>query len=229
MLIYKLTNTINNKIYIGKTIRTLEERLSNHKKDALAYTRGTYHHNSPIVFAIAVHGLDAFTSEIIDTAETEDELNKKEKHWIRVLKARNRTIGYNIHPGGKGGGHKHTQATKKHLSKIKKRAGAWKGTKNPKAKLTGARKAKLIAAFRAGSSTRQLATKYKINISQVGRILKENGIKLAKANSKITQRIAEQIRAEYTSIRGAIVALAKKYNLTSESIQNILRHRTWNS
>ena len=32
MIIYKITNNVNGKIYIGQTVRTLEERLSEHKR-----------------------------------------------------------------------------------------------------------------------------------------------------------------------------------------------------
>ena len=32
MIIYKITNNINNKIYIGQTTRTLEERIAEHKR-----------------------------------------------------------------------------------------------------------------------------------------------------------------------------------------------------
>lgn len=34
-LIYKITNKINNCIYIGKTIRSLEVRIAEHKRDSL--------------------------------------------------------------------------------------------------------------------------------------------------------------------------------------------------
>ena len=35
MIVYKVTNLINNKIYIGKTVQTLKRRISQHKHDAL--------------------------------------------------------------------------------------------------------------------------------------------------------------------------------------------------
>ena len=34
MIIYKITNKENNKVYIGQTIRTLQQRFNRHKNDA---------------------------------------------------------------------------------------------------------------------------------------------------------------------------------------------------
>ena len=32
--IYKITNTINNKVYIGKTLSSIEKRFAEHKEDS---------------------------------------------------------------------------------------------------------------------------------------------------------------------------------------------------
>jgi len=53
--------------------------------------------------AIEKYGKDNFTKEIIDTADTLDELNTKEIYWINTLDAKNRTKAYNIADGGSGG------------------------------------------------------------------------------------------------------------------------------
>lgn len=86
--IYKTTNIENGKFYIGK-----------HKSDS--YDPDYLGSGVYITSAIAKHGEDKFTNEIIDTADSADELNEKEKFWITKLDARN--LGYNIAPGGDGG------------------------------------------------------------------------------------------------------------------------------
>ena len=40
MLIYKITNTLNNKIYIGQTTQTLKDRKRNYKNEVKFY-KGT--------------------------------------------------------------------------------------------------------------------------------------------------------------------------------------------
>lgn len=118
--IYKITNKINNKIYVGKTTKSIERRfaehvmVSNKEKDTSVKL-----HN-----AIRKYGIDNFMIEELDVATTKEELNKKERFWIDKLSARNPDIGYNICKGGEGGsggahfaGHKHTEETRKQMSK----------------------------------------------------------------------------------------------------------------
>ena len=100
MIIYKATNLINNKIYIGQTINTLEYRMSQHIRDAANPNRKTvYFHN-----ALRKYGAENFKFEIIDTANTQDELNEKERYWIAYYKSNQREFGYNEDSGGKSGG-----------------------------------------------------------------------------------------------------------------------------
>ena len=96
MIIYKATNLINNKVYIGQTINTLEYRKSQHIRDAKLRPRNIYFHN-----AINKYGSDNFTFEIIDTANDINELNKKEAKWIRFYNSTNEKYGYNLDSGGK--------------------------------------------------------------------------------------------------------------------------------
>lgn len=98
MIIYKVTNLLSKKIYIGKTKGTLEERRKSH----LEYTRqckkrGIFQN------ALLKYGFENFTWEIIDSAETICELNEKEKYWIKFLGSQDVEIGYNMTSGGDGG------------------------------------------------------------------------------------------------------------------------------
>lgn len=56
MIIYKITNVINDKVYIGQTVRNLEERMAEHFR----------HDNTVIDKALKKYGKDAFKIEIID-------------------------------------------------------------------------------------------------------------------------------------------------------------------
>jgi len=87
MNIYKTTNLINGKIYVGKEL-----------------TLKTEYYGSGILinFAINKYGKENFLKEVIDTASSETELNEKERYWIKLLNTQDRNIGYNIHEGGCG-------------------------------------------------------------------------------------------------------------------------------
>ena len=78
MEIYKITNKINGKVYIGQTIRPAEYRFNRHMNDALNNILDTH-----FARAIRKYGKENFTIEEIDTAQTQDELNQKEQYWIR--------------------------------------------------------------------------------------------------------------------------------------------------
>lgn len=90
MIIYKITNRVNSKIYIGVTTRSLEKRWRDHCKDA-KYNKP--HHLSR---AIRKHGEENFIIEQIDTASDIKELINKEAEYIKQFKSWDRNIGYNL-------------------------------------------------------------------------------------------------------------------------------------
>ena len=90
-LIYKITNCVNGKIYIGLTTRTLELRWKEHCR----------HNNQVIDKAIQKYGKDNFSLEILE--ECSDELlDEREKYWIKDYDSFKK--GYNITAGGRGDG-----------------------------------------------------------------------------------------------------------------------------
>lgn len=92
--IYKATNKINGKAYIGQTVQP-EERFQQHHTDRR-------NQNSIFHRAIDKYGADAFTWQILVKVDGKENANKAEKHFIR----RERTFkpnGYNMTKGGDGG------------------------------------------------------------------------------------------------------------------------------
>lgn len=88
MIVYKITNKINNKIYIGQTTKNNEEYFGS----------GTI-----IIKAIAKYGKDNFLREILETCISKEHLDEREKYWISFYNSTNRNIGYNVSIGGTGG------------------------------------------------------------------------------------------------------------------------------
>lgn len=92
MCVYKITNTINGKVYIGQSRGVVAQRWRNH-------INASGNHISAIRQAIRKYGFDKFIFSVIDTALTNEDLNKKEEFWINELN----TIapnGYNLCSGG---------------------------------------------------------------------------------------------------------------------------------
>lgn len=111
MIIYKTTNIVNGKIYIGFDTRNK----SNYYGSGLK-----------IKNALKKYGKTNFKKEIIEYCNTIEELYEREIYWIAYFHSRDDSIGYNIHKGGLGGnkphdktkpnpmlGRRHTEESKK--------------------------------------------------------------------------------------------------------------------
>lgn len=119
--IYKTTDKKTNKIYIGKHKSNKFESY-NYIGSGLIISNIR---NKCIEEGIPLE--ERFLIELIDTAETDEELNQKEIYYIDKFNSRNSEIGYNIRKGGDCGpggpmfkGHKHSQETKDKMSESRK-------------------------------------------------------------------------------------------------------------
>lgn len=129
MIIYKTTNNITGKIYIGKD-----------KKNNPKYL------GSGLILrqAIKKYGKENFTKVVLEHCSDEQELDIREKFWIKHYQSTDRGVGYNLTEGGTGGdtfsknpnkeiirskmgqqfkGKTHSQETKEYLSEIRKGSG----------------------------------------------------------------------------------------------------------
>lgn len=88
MIIYKTTNLINGKIYVGKDSLNDPDYLGS----------GFILHR-----AIKKYGVHNFRKDIIEHCQSPRELDEREKYWIKQLNSTDRRCGYNIAKGGTGG------------------------------------------------------------------------------------------------------------------------------
>ena len=91
--IYKITNTVNGKIYIGKTERTVEERFLEHLRDS----DKRIFEKRPLYSAIRKYGKKAF---VVETIEETDYPEERETYWIEYYQSFKH--GYNATLGGDG-------------------------------------------------------------------------------------------------------------------------------
>lgn len=93
--IYKHTNKINGKVYIGQTCN-IKDRWS---RQGDRYKGCTYFYN-----AIQKYGWNNFEHSILEENLTQDEANEREQYYIELYDSRNISKGYNIALGGSNGG-----------------------------------------------------------------------------------------------------------------------------
>lgn len=91
--IYKITNTINGKMYIGKTELTIEKRFQQHCNDSQRDGMG----NRPLYKAMRKYGVEFFSIEEI---EQTDQPEEREIYWIEFYGTFKN--GYNATLGGDG-------------------------------------------------------------------------------------------------------------------------------
>lgn len=87
--VYKISNDINDKLYIGITSCGISVRFKQHSKA-----------ESYIGNVIRKHGVEHFKIEVIDVAETREEVMEKEMYWIDYYNSFKK--GYNLTIGGEG-------------------------------------------------------------------------------------------------------------------------------
>lgn len=95
-LIYIIKNTVNDKVYIGQTTLSLEDRWKSHLKPSVHKTRGTY----KIYNAMNKYGKENFYVELLEDDIPIDLLNEKEIEYIELYDSYYN--GYNSTKGGDG-------------------------------------------------------------------------------------------------------------------------------
>lgn len=122
--IYKITNIINNKIYIGQTRKTIEERFQAHINKAKQHT------NRYLYDAMNKYGYDNFIPSEIEECD-DNLLDEREIYWIAYYNTTNKQYGYNMTIGGGGGDTWTNNPNKEEISKKLSAANKGKPHKMP--------------------------------------------------------------------------------------------------
>lgn len=108
-IIYKISNSVNDKVYIGQTRRPLAKRWKQHKQRAV-------YGNQHLYLAMRKYGIECFSIEKIDEATSKEELDVKEEYWIKFFNSIKN--GYNELPGGTANPMDNQDVKKKHDEKM---------------------------------------------------------------------------------------------------------------
>lgn len=95
MIIYKIVNLINGKIYIGQTTTSIKKRISCYYSEYKSNRT-----KQRVISAMKKYGFENFKFTIIDDAVDKNDLNAKEMYWIKEFDSTNPLVGYNVSLGG---------------------------------------------------------------------------------------------------------------------------------
>lgn len=181
MIVYLITNSLNQKKYVGMTAVSLNIRWERHQR-AARNGRNTYFCN-----AIRKYGAFIFVPEVLCVCKNRNEAIKLEKEYINKFGLPNPIKGYNMTDGGDGTwGWKHTEEARLKMSRAKKgKPSHWKG------KIRSEESRKKMSKAKAGEATsgannsffgkkHSEETRRKISESRVGRSMPlETRLKIA--------------------------------------------------
>lgn len=126
--VYKITNIINNKVYIGITTQGILIRWYKHISDSKKGSSYAIHN------ALRFHGKENFQIETIEVVDSIEDLKLREIYWINYYDSYNRNKGYNLTLGGDGTfGKSQSEETK---CKIRNKAFGRKHKKTTKEKMS---------------------------------------------------------------------------------------------
>lgn len=229
MLVYKSTNLVNNKVYIGITTRNFEKRIKEHINASII-------NDSSLVFhrAIRKYGEDNFKWEIIDYANTLEELNEKEKYWINFYNTcifYKNCNGYNMTIGGEGTfGYKHSEENRQKLSELKKGVSISDSTN-----FTDEEILKIKELLKSNISQKDIAKMFNVTNEVISSIKRgRSWINIEEDISTIKYWNAKKLtKDDVLEIKQLIKSkiaydeIAKKFNVASITIEQIKSGITW--
>jgi len=234
--VYAIINKVNNKLYVGSA-SCFYNRLHAHYSELI----NNKHANSYLQNSWNEYGEESFYFEIIefvDIIENKDLLIEREQYWLDYYQSYIRDKGYNLQPCSKNAlGYKHSEETKKKLSKLRSGKGNHNyGKVTPpevREKISESLKGKMLGVKFTEDHKR------KISKANRGKKMSDDAIKKSSESrkgmyigeknpsAKLTINQVIEIREKYTSGNYSYSDLGKEYGVDRMHIGSIIRRKTW--
>ena len=229
--IYKITNIINDKSYIGQSIN-IQKRFGEHRSASKCEKDSSY--NFHIHQAIRKYGLDNFFFEILEECPKE-KLLEREIYWIDYYNSYKN--GYNMNLGGSGGFYSEEHKEKCCLI-LQEQNEKQKAENHPKAKITNEEVLLIRKRYIDGESIKDIFLDYEYKYSFNGfkhlvlgqsyqSIEKIQEQDIRHTNSKLTKEQVLEIRNKYNTGKISQKELGLQYNLSQTAIGRIIRKETY--
>lgn len=114
MLIYKVRNTVNGKVYVGQTSKSVDRRWWEHR------CRARLGEDKVLYNALRKYGEERFAVSVLCLCDSKEELDEMEYHYIKQFNSFKDLSGYNMTYGGEGAyGYRHSAGTRNRMSAIR--------------------------------------------------------------------------------------------------------------
>lgn len=212
MIVYKTTNLVNGKIYIGKDTKNDSSYLGS----GMLLTK-----------AIQKYGKESFVKEILEECKDQLTLAEREKRWISLLNATDRKIGYNITEGGVGGDtfsnnpnketirERHREATRKSMLK---RGGYLKNKEKQK---EACKKGNIVRT--ANGYKHSEKTKRKLSETLTGRVITDEWKKNISIATKEAMARIDQKELQAKALEGRKRAWEKRDRQRIDKIKDLIK------
>lgn len=232
-IIYKVTNKVNGKIYIGMTVNDFEKR----KRDHIAMAKRGDERNRYFQNAINKYGEDSFSWEIIDTDISQENLDEKEIYWISHYNSFGEG-GYNLTEGGGGvSGYKWSEEAKKDASRRLK--GKYSGENSPKTTLTNQEVLEIKDLLIYGKGLDFISDAYNISNNAIRSIRNgytwkslisdEDVAKMQKASTFLTVEEVKSVRDLLINTDMSVLDISSKMKIKNSQVHSILKGVAWKS
>lgn len=222
MLVYKVTNRINGKVYIGQTIGDLEMRKSKHLYNVVNDSNFPFHN------AIRKYGEDNFDWVVLEECDSIEELNESEEYWIEKLSTISPN-GYNLQTGGNNS--MHHEETKR---KIRENHADFRGEKHPMfGKNHTEETIKKMSRVKKGRTFSEETRKKMSEVKKGKKRTEETRRKISKAMQGENNPCAKLTEADIIEIRekrgvGMLLReIAESKNITQSLVSLIVNYKSW--
>lgn len=229
--IYKITNKINGKVYVGQSV-DIESRFRKHRSAPFNPTDNSY--SGHFYSAIRKYSLENFSFEVLEECLKSD-LDYREKYWIAYFDSYNPEKGYNETKGGQGTQGLRCKLTEEQVQKIYKLLQDTTLSQTEIAKQFGVSQ-RLISGINSGDSWHSDILTYPLRTGDKGKNTKQYaycidcGAVLSERRAQrciICSRIATRIvknRPNHSELKNLIrttpfTTIAKQYGVSDTAIR----------
>lgn len=201
--VYKITNTLNGKVYIGQTVDYRKRKVGH-----FSYLRRNAHRNRYLQKSFNKYGESSFKMEIIKECAV-DELDKLEIYYMRKYNSIDKTLGYNMVIGG--------NTNKSFPDYIRQ-----KMSRSQKGRIISEEHRKRIGKWHKGKT---ISPK---NIEKANKTKKDNQIQWGETNPNAVLTNDDVEKLIKDMLNGLTVEdVMKKYKCSRQTVYGITRNRTY--